>query len=471
MVDDLDLPRENNIRDLLKKAKDALDSEKNDIALKNYEKVLHVDPKNIEALTGKGISLYSLGQGRPRIWIDRALKIDSTYVDAIHYKGHILQDSEKYDEAIKCFKKAYDKKKDEKFLKDIGVSFYFNKKLQDAIIWLDKATELDPNYADAWYYKGFSLQDSEKYDEAIKCFKKTYAIDKSYYHSLTHVGQCYYHLGNPEKALELLNDSLENESDDYETLCTKGEIVGIKNYKQGEKFLNKAKNIVKDDSDVWEAMGHLLYIKGNEDGAKRCFRKVLRLQSKRKEKQPKNQKNLIDRLIENPENKKVEIKSSLLFPYQFQGDVNSEAGKCASKTVEEMVLKTIVGFMNTEGGKLIVGMSDKRDPYGLDRDYEILKLNDSSELEKFDKWKLYLENLIHAHIGKNVSSLYVDISRELYKEHGLAMIAVQKSDTPQYLYPDTDRCSFYVRNSGGTRKLNSKDCSEYIQKKFKVQGK
>jgi tetratricopeptide (TPR) repeat protein len=44
----------------------------------------------------------------------------------------------------------------------------------------DKAIEIDPNDANAWYNKGISLGKLETYEEALKCYDKAIEIDPNH---------------------------------------------------------------------------------------------------------------------------------------------------------------------------------------------------------------------------------------------------------------------------------------------------
>ncbi|MEK7518207.1 MAG: tetratricopeptide repeat protein, partial [Patescibacteria group bacterium] len=44
-------------------------------------------------------------------------------------------------------------------------------KYQEAIACFDRAIEIDPRYADAWYMKGLALGPLGKYQEAIEAFE------------------------------------------------------------------------------------------------------------------------------------------------------------------------------------------------------------------------------------------------------------------------------------------------------------
>ena len=73
-------------------------------------------------------------------------------------------------------------------------------------------------------------------------------------------------------------------------------------------------------------------------------------------------------LIKEGESDKVEFKSSLRYDYK-NSNVN--------KSLEEVVVKTIAGFMNSDGGMLLIGVGDKGAILGLENDYFSLKNEDS----------------------------------------------------------------------------------------------
>ena len=57
-------------------------------AITYYDKALAIDPKNVLALTSKGIALGNLGNYTgPIQYLDRALAIDPHYIRALTYKG------------------------------------------------------------------------------------------------------------------------------------------------------------------------------------------------------------------------------------------------------------------------------------------------------------------------------------------------------------------------------------------------
>lgn len=76
-------------------------------AIKSYDQVLKVDPRSVEALTGKGVALANLDRFEEAItWFDKAIKIDPKFPDALYNKAGALAELGKFDEASVWTNKA-----------------------------------------------------------------------------------------------------------------------------------------------------------------------------------------------------------------------------------------------------------------------------------------------------------------------------------------------------------------------------
>jgi predicted HTH transcriptional regulator len=146
----------------------------------------------------------------------------------------------------------------------------------------------------------------------------------------------------------------------------------------------------------------------------------------------------IMRTLRTGESKTIEFKQT------FSVDVKTNKKE---KYIEKMVLKTLVAFLNTEGGISLVGISD-------------------GEIQKYykndDKFLLHLKNLIKSSIGENfypfVDYRFVDI-----ESCKILLIECQPSDKPCYF----ESKDFYVRINPATDKLEGPKMVDYIQSHFK----
>jgi predicted HTH transcriptional regulator len=304
------------------------------------------------------------------------------------------------------------------------------------------------------------------YDGAIQCFTKSYELDKDV-HFLNQICLSYYYLNQVERSFEYIDRAIKVNPKNTESLITKSRIIGLKNFGQAIDLLEAAIKIDKNDFDAWEAKGNLLWMNGNEEDATKCFAKIKgKKGGSDKPHGNKKDKNIFE-LIKSTETKYLEFKSSLSFPHESPNNIPQDAVKAKQKEVEESTLKTIVSFLNTDGGEVIIGVSDKKEIHGLDKDYEILKFDKYSNSEKLDKWRLYLDNLIRDRIGKDVSSNYIAVINEECNGKILARLVIKKSSEPQYLSNYNDRDSiFFIRNNSGTQMLNTKDAHRYILRNF-----
>ena len=156
----------------------------------------------------------------------------------------------------------------------------------------------------------------------------------------------------------------------------------------------------------------------------------------------------IRRLVRNGESKTLEFKESFSLNVREQRE---------EKRMEEACLKTIVGFLNTDGGKLIVGVKDNGEFSGLET--EISKLRKDSK----DKFLLHLKNKIKDRIGAEYFSSYINSKFiEVDKNCTVLLVDCKASKSPCYL----DGVHFYVRTNPATDKLEGPQLVEYVKTRF-----
>jgi len=124
------------------------------------------------------------------------------------------------------------------------------------------------------------------------------------------------------------------------------------------------------------------------------------------------------------------------------------------KYIELSSLKTIVGFLNTNGGVLLVGVSDAGSIFGVDN--EVNKFHKSN-----DALLLHFKNQLKQRIGEQY---YPFISQQLVNlgDVHVLMIDCSPSSTACYL----DGKDFYVRTNPATDKLEGPKLVEYVQNHF-----
>jgi len=153
-------------------------------------------------------------------------------------------------------------------------------------------------------------------------------------------------------------------------------------------------------------------------------------------------------IINNGENNYTEFKSSLKWDYE---------NKRADKKNGYIIARAIVSFMNSDGGKLFIGVNDDKEIIGLKNDYKVMQNKNS------DGFLLYLDNVINNYIGKEYHQ-YVIPSIENIRGKDFCVVEVLNSGTPVYVTNnETNKDEFYIRGSASTLFLDSKESNEYIK--------
>jgi len=149
------------------------------------------------------------------------------------------------------------------------------------------------------------------------------------------------------------------------------------------------------------------------------------------------------RLIAEGESATLEFKQTLRF--------NLKAGK-NGREIEHASLKTVAGFMNSEGGTLLVGVADDGVVTGFDED----------KFESADKALLHFNNLVNQCIGTEFAR-YLDTA--VIEVQGRAVLRVHcvPAKAPAFL-KDGKAEEFYVRSGPASRQLSLIQFYEWLKK-------
>ncbi|GIU70614.1 MAG: hypothetical protein KatS3mg003_0093 [Candidatus Nitrosocaldaceae archaeon] len=128
----------------------------------------------------------------------------------------------------------------------------------------------------------------------------------------------------------------------------------------------------------------------------------------------------IDELLNMEENSQLEFKSRLVW--------NSYSNKKDENIIND-ILKTIVAFLNTDGGILLIGVDNNKEVIGIEDDINCLG--------SFDDLDKYLINKVSSKIDKRYVSA-VDMNKIKYKDKTIAKVIVKPSKKPVYYRQDDD---------------------------------
>lgn len=127
----------------------------------------------------------------------------------------------------------------------------------------------------------------------------------------------------------------------------------------------------------------------------------------------------------------------------------------ADKDIEFAVLKTIVGFVNSRGGILLIGVEDDGNIHGIEDDINTLHKHTR------DWFESHLRNLLQRIVGGALLHL-IDVRFASKEGKDVCIVTIQPSPSPIFV-PREGKNEFYVRSGNQTRSFDNKETTEYVK--------
>jgi predicted HTH transcriptional regulator len=118
-------------------------------------------------------------------------------------------------------------------------------------------------------------------------------------------------------------------------------------------------------------------------------------------------------------------------------------------------LKTIAGFLNSQGGTLIIGVSDDGEPVGVPA---------IDQFPSEDKMNLHLVNILASRIGSQFM-LYIHPRFEDFKASRVMAVECWPSKSPVFV-KDGAVERFFIRAGASTAELPASQAQGYIKERF-----
>ncbi len=154
-------------------------------------------------------------------------------------------------------------------------------------------------------------------------------------------------------------------------------------------------------------------------------------------------------LISQGESANLEFKSS------FRWDLRENK---LNRTLESVVLKTVAGYMNGNGGTLLIGVADNGAILGLADDYKTLKKPDRDGFEQA------LMTAVATKLGADACRS-VHIVFHSLDDKELCRVIVAPTRRPVYV-KEGDSPKLYVRTGVSTRELNVQEAVNYTSERW-----
>ena len=207
---------------------------------------------------------------------------------------HLPSLSEPFSEDQKRLLEEYGKKLE--FLEAFGVplkpedylsrgdDFYQSNEYELALKAYDKAIELKPDYASAWYNRGVALGKLGRHEEALKAFDKAIELKPDYAEAWYNRGVALGKLGRHEEALKAFDKAIELKPDYASAWDNRGAALGkLGRYDEALEAHNKAIELKPDYANAWYNKACIYSLKGDKENALKRLSKAIDLDAKFKE--------------------------------------------------------------------------------------------------------------------------------------------------------------------------------------------
>lgn len=131
-----------------------------------------------------------------------------------------------------------------------------------------------------------------------------------------------------------------------------------------------------------------------------------------------------------------------------------------SKTLsEEIIAKTVAGFLNAQGGTLLIGVNDDGHPVGLAADYALVG---PSNADGFVNW---LDTMLDNTLG-HAGAHRVRIRIDLIDGTEVCRVDVPASSKPIWTHFKKQDPALYERRNNSTRKVPAAEVDQFIAERF-----
>jgi hypothetical protein len=155
-------------------------------------------------------------------------------------------------------------------------------------------------------------------------------------------------------------------------------------------------------------------------------------------------------LIATREGQHVEFKPSLRWSYRESR---------IDKSLGEPVMKTLAAFMNSYGGRLLIGVADTGDILGVEQDWNTLGKPGP------DGYENHFSQEFHKMIGAEYRE-YVQLSFVTIEGKTVCVVDVQRAKEPAYLTRGNGEEVFYIRSGNASQPLSLRQVQGYIARHF-----
>jgi tetratricopeptide (TPR) repeat protein len=160
----------------------------------------------------------------------------------------------------------------------LGNIYYHSTRFKETLKACDKAIEIKPDFAEAWYNKGIALGELGRHEEELKACDEAIKIKPDYAEALNNKGIALGELGRHEEALKAFDKAIEIKPDYADAWNNKGVTLGeLGRYEEELKAFDEVIKIKPDYADAWNNKGVALGKLGRYEETLKACDKVIEL--------------------------------------------------------------------------------------------------------------------------------------------------------------------------------------------------
>lgn len=175
----------------------------------------------------------------------KAHTLDPNNPDIINNLGVALREGGRHKEALEYFIKASEISSTANIYNNIGVSFYYLKRYNEAINAYKKALDENPNFAEAWANLGNSLKDTHRNSQAERAFEQALMIRPTFAWALSCLAHIKQKLTKQDEAVNLIDKALHLDPNNAEIQLTALNVrlpLKPSNENEGGRYVDEFKN-------------------------------------------------------------------------------------------------------------------------------------------------------------------------------------------------------------------------------------
>lgn len=228
----------------------------------------------------RAVALHRAGKlAAAEVEYDRALALQSDWVEALYNRGLALSSLERWTEAQTCFDRVLALRPDfAQAYNERGVVLYSLGRYQEAIDNYDRAEALAPGYADALINRGAALSELQRPEEALACYERVLAQHPGHVLALNNRGNVLRDMNRLEDALASYDRVLHFKPNHAAAFSNRGVVLhALGRFDAAVASYDRALALKPEYVEAQRNLG-LAYLKqGNPDAAAEWFNKALSL--------------------------------------------------------------------------------------------------------------------------------------------------------------------------------------------------